>query len=395
MYEIIYLGSVFCALLTVYILLIKKDALRTYADFILSAFFIFQSWSVIVYLLIYSGLIINVPHVYKSAAPFNFLTPVLTYLYVRAVLYNEKSFSRNDIFHFLPFLLFIINYLPFYSLTTSEKSIIVNATAKDLNLTYKYQAGIISESVSYLLRTFQTFLYLIFQWRLIINYKKQNSNELIQHQITEVVKWLKIFTWASTLFVIAFIGLTILAFFFKTIFINGIIKYLPGLLISLSFFIISTYLLTHPAILNGLPFIKYKDGEQNILNAEVIKVPFLEDNFTSEITKIEEYFFNKHPYLMPNVTIGHISVALGISIRELSYIINNYYNMRFTDYINAHRIKHITLNIGSKGLDTYTLESIAKQSGFSSKSSFYRAFNKIHNCPPSEYFQKLKSNTEI
>lgn len=394
MYEVIYLGSVFCALLTVYVLLIKKDALRTYADYLLSIFFIFQAWAVIIYLLIYAGWIVNVPHLYKTAAPFNFLFPVLTYLYVRAVLFNEMRFSRKDIFHFLPFLLFIINYTPFYFLPTVEKSLIVTATVKDLNLTYKYQAGIIPESITYLLRTFQTFVYLIFQWRLIINYKKHNSNSLIQHQIKEVVKWLKIFTWASTLFVIAFIGLTILAFLFKTIFITGIINYLPGLLISVSFFIISTYLLTHPAILDGLPFIKYKDGEKNILNEELPKVPFIEDDYTEEIAKIDAYFLKTQPYLQPNLTIGHISVALGISIRELSYIINNYYNMRFTDFINAHRVKHITMNIGSNDLDQYTLESIAKQSGFSSKSSFYRAFNKIHNCPPSEYFQSLRTPTK-
>lgn len=394
MYEVIYLGSVFCALLTVYVLLIKKDALRSYADYLLSFFFIFQAWAVIIYLLIYTGWIVNVPHLYKTAAPFNFLFPVLTYLYVRAVLFNEMRFSRKDIFHFLPFLLFIINYTPFYFLPTVEKSLIVTATVKDLNLTYKYQAGIIPESITYLLRTFQTFVYLIFQWRLIINYKKHNSNSLIQHQIKEVVKWLKIFTWASTLFVIAFIGLTILAFLFKTIFITGIINYLPGLLISVSFFIISTYLLTHPAILDGLPFIKYKDGEKNILNEEVSKVPFIVNNYTGEIAKIDDYFLKCQPYLKPNLTIGYISVALGISIRDLSYIINNYYNMRFTDFINAHRVKHITMNIGSHGLDRYTLESIAKQSGFSSKSSFYRAFNKIHHCPPSEYFQKIRTTAD-
>lgn len=391
MYEVIYLGSVFCALLTVYILLIKKDALRTYADYLLSAFFIFQSWAVVVYLLIYYGWITHVPHLYKTAAPFNFLFPVLTYLYVRAVLYNEKRFVIKDFWHLLPFVLFIINYTPFYLLNTIDKSKIVNATILDLNLTYKYQSGLIPESITYLLRTFQTFIYLIFQWKLIIRYKKENKNELIQHQIKEIIKWLKIFTWASTLFVIAFVGLTFLAFLFNTIFITGFLNYLPGLLISISFFIISTYIITHPGILNGLPFIKYKEGVKNILNEEVHKIPFIVENYTNEISIIEEYFKVNKPYLKNNLTIGFLSVALKISIRELSYIINNYYNMRFTDFVNSYRIKHIIDIYDSSYLDQFTIESLAIESGFSSRSNFYKSFNKLYKMTPMEFFNKTNS----
>ncbi len=391
MYEVIYLGSVFCSLLTVYILLIKKDALRTYGDYLLSAFFIFQSWAVVVYLLIYSGWITHVPHLYKTAAPFNFLFPVLTYLYVRAVLYNEKRFVIKDIWHLLPFVFFIINYTPFYLLNTIDKSKVVNATILDLNLTYKYQSGLIPESITYLLRTFQTFIYLIFQWRLIIRYKKENKNELIQHQIKEIVKWLKIFTWASTLFVIAFVGLTFIALLFNTIFITGFLNYLPGLLISISFFIISTYIITHPGILNGLPFIKYKEGVKNILNEEVQKIPFIVDNYTNEISIIEEYFKVNKPYLKNNLTIGFLSVALNISIRELSYIINNYYNMRFTDFVNSYRIKHIIDIYDSSYLDQFTIESLAIESGFSSRSNFYKSFNKLYKMTPLEFFNKTNS----
>lgn len=390
MIEVIYLGSVFCVILTVYILLIKKDALRSYADYLLSSFFIFQAFAVIIYLLIYSGWIINVPHLYKTAAPFNYLFPVLTYLYVRAVLYNEKSFSKNDLWHFMPFLLFIINYLPFYILPLDQKKLIVIATTKDLNLTYKYQAGIIPEYISFLIRIFQTFIYLIFQWKLIIQYKKENTIKAVQSQIKEVVKWLKIFTWASTFFVIAFIVLTILALLFNTIFITGIMNYLPGMIISISFFVISSYLVTHPVIMEGLPFIKYKAGEKNVLNDQSRKLPFIKENYTAEIEKIDQYFHREQPYLTNNFTIGHLSVEINIPMRELSYIINNYYNMRFTDLLNTYRINHITDKINVNNLKNYTIESLAIESGFSSMPSFYRAFNKMHHCTPTEFLDKLK-----
>jgi AraC-like DNA-binding protein len=395
MIEVIYTGSIFCALLTVYILLFKKDALRSYADYLLSAFFIFESWAVIVYLLIYSGWIANVPHFYKTAAPLNFLFPVLTYLYVRAVLYNEKGFTKNDIWHLIPFLFFIINYLPFFILPIEIKKAVVIATTKDLNQAYKYQAGIIPEYITYIIRTFQTLLYLIFQWRLIIKYNKENKNNLVQNQIKTIINWLKIFTWASTLFVVAFILLTVIAVLYNTINIQGVFNYLPGLLVSISFLVISSYLVTHPAILDGLPFIKYKEGFINGLNEQVEKIPFIVDNFTKELAQIEEFCHTHKPYLNNNFTIGQLSVILEIPIRDLSYIINQHYNMRFTDFINSLRIKYIINKINIEQLDKYTIESVALDAGFSSRSNFYKSFKKLYQTTPLEYFKMHLSVNSI
>ncbi len=394
MIEVIYLGAVFCAILTVYVLLFKKDALRSYADYLLSTFFIFEAWAVIIYLLIYSGWIANVPHFYKTAAPFNFLFPVLTYLYVRAVLYNEKGFSRKDIWHLLPFVVFIINYMPFFILPIEVKLDIVNATTKDLNQAYKYQAGYIPEELVYLFRIFQTLVYLVFQWKLIINYNKNNKNALIENQINAIVKWLKIFTWASTLFVVAFIVLSLIAIVYHSINIQGLLNYVPGILISGSFLIISSYLVTHPIILDGLPFIKYKDIEKNELNEEVTKLPFIKGDFELEIAQLETYLVKEKPYLKSNITIGHLAVGLNIPIRDLSYIINNYYEIRFNDLINSYRIKYITEKLDKVFLSTFTIESLAIEAGFNSKTSFYRAFNKIYKCTPKDYIDNLAINKE-
>ncbi len=390
MIEVIYLGGVFCAILTVYVLLFKKDALRSYADYLLATFFIFEAWAVIMYLLIYSGWITNVPHFYKTAAPINFLFPVLTYLYVRAVLYNEKGFSRKDIWHLLPFVVFIINYMPFFILPTQVKLDIVNATTKDLNQTYKYQAGYISEHLTYIFRIFQTFVYLVFQWRLILVYKKNNINTLVQNQISAIVKWLKIFTWASTLFVIAFVVLIFIAIVYQSINIQGLLNYVPGILISGSFLVISSYLVTHPIILDGLPFIKYKDVETNVLNEEVTRLPFIEVDYANEIIQLDNYLQNDKPYLNTNLTIGHVAIAINLPIRELSYIINNHYKLRFTDLVNSYRIKHIIEKYKANP-NQYTIEALALDHGFNSKSTFYNSFNKLYKMSPFEYLKQHAS----
>ena len=64
--------------------------------------------------------------------------------------------------------------------------------------------------------------------------------------------------------------------------------------------------------------------------------------------------------------------------------------MRFTDLLNTYRINHITDKINVNNLKNYTIESLAIESGFSSMPSFYRAFNKMHHCTPTEFLDKLK-----
>ena len=392
MYEIFYLGSLFCALLTVYVLLFKQNALRAYADYLLSAYFVFISFNAAIYLLIYYGLIVNVPYLYKTAAPINLIIPPLAYLYVRAVLYNEKRIAIIDIWHFLPFLLFFINHLPFYLIPIAEKKVIVQAVTNNLDLTYQYQAGLLPESYTFVIRLIQSFIYLIFQWKLIVKFKKQNEIFEIEHQIKMVLKWLKIFTWVTTVYFLAFIFLSLFVILNISVFNNwGAINFIPGALLSSSFFVMSTYLLTHPGILAGLPFVKYRETNSILSNDEVNKIAFIEADYSKEIENISNYFNINKPYLNSNLTLSQVSVALNIPIRELSYILNNYFNQRFTDFVNAYRLKFITDKFNESYLDNFTIESVALEAGFATKSGFYKSFKKFYKTTPTEYFLKINS----
>ena len=64
-------------------------------------------------------------------------------------------------------------------------------------------------------------------------------------------------------------------------------------------------------------------------------------------------------------------------------------NKRYNDYINELRIKSIVIEIENQGLENLSIEGIAYNYGFSSKSTFYRAFKKHKGCTPSEYIEKI------
>ena len=388
MSEVFYIGSIFCALITVYLLLFKEKALRSYSDNLLALFLLFAVWCVIIYLAIYYGWIVNAPHLYKTAAPINYLLPPLTYLYVRAVLFNEKKISNKDIWHFIPFVLFFLNYIPFFILPIIEKSMIVQLAIKNYSTSYQYQAGIVPESVSFIFRILQSLIYLIFQWRLIFQFKKVKINIEFDKQIKVVLNWLKILTWASTLFVISFFLLVVLALSSNTLLSFRFMNLIPGFLGSISFLVMSSYLLLNPKVLLGFPFIKYTEVKLGLLIKNKVKLPFIINDYSKEIEQIKKYFNENQPFLIKGINISDVAVGTGIAAKELSFIINQHFKQRFNEFVNQYRISYITKKINEGYLDHYTLQTLSSEAGFTSPNTFIAAFKKIELCSPSEYLAK-------
>ena len=387
MVEVLYLGSIFCALLSVFLLLFKENTYKSYANYLLSIYFIFTIACIGVYLLVFTGLINKVPYLYKASGPLNYLTPVLSYLYVRAVLYNEKRFTYKDLPHLIPFLILFVSYIPYYILPIAEKAIIVKSIVNDMSKADKYNFGFIPEKLFFIFIPIQTTFYVILQWRLLFQYQKSNKQIEVQNQLNIVIKWIKIFTASSSLFVIGYFILIILALNIPSFFYIPAGMIIPGLCLSISFFIISSHLLINPYVLSGLPFIKYKEIESNQLENEKSEVLFIETDYSNEIKLIDDYFIQKQSFLKQDLNISIVAVELNIPVRELSYIINNFYTTKFNDFVNKYRVDYILKKVGMSHLDIYTVEALSKEAGFSHKSSFYRAFKRIHNVSPSEYLK--------
>lgn len=379
--------SILCGLLTIYLLLIKKNALRSFSDYLLAAFILCQCWTLILFSLVYSENILNYPHLYKSAAPLTFLIAPLGYFYVRSVLFNEVAFKKIDFLHALPFLFFTLNYLPFFASSTVDKLGILTATIEDKNTAITTQLGLLPETVFYIARPIQAFFYLLFQWILLFQFNKAFKVKEVAQQIASVTRWLKVFTLANSTILFSIIFMIILYYSNQSLIEEGQISLVSNYLLSLSFFVICTYLLVNPQILNGLPFVKYKGKKSELLSDELVKVPFIHKNYTKEIAQLEAYFTTSKAYLQPNLSISEVAVATQTPIRELSFLINSYYKQRFSDYLNDMRLAHFLSQVNSATLDQFTIEAIAMASGFAYKSSFYRAFKKKYGSTPTAYLQ--------
>jgi PAS domain S-box-containing protein len=92
-----------------------------------------------------------------------------------------------------------------------------------------------------------------------------------------------------------------------------------------------------------------------------------------------------------NLTINEFSSRLNTNRTYLSQIINDTFHTNFSNLINDYRIKEAELQLANNN-KKLTMEAIAFESGFSSKSAFYTAFRKKKGKTPTE-FLNLPANS--
>jgi ABC-type antimicrobial peptide transport system permease subunit/AraC-like DNA-binding protein len=91
-----------------------------------------------------------------------------------------------------------------------------------------------------------------------------------------------------------------------------------------------------------------------------------------------------------DVSLGTLAEKLGISLHELSRIINIALKKNFYDFINEYRVRDVIRKMQDPAYDRMTLLGIAFESGFNSKTAFNRTFRQMTGKSPVEYKNDLK-----
>jgi len=105
------------------------------------------------------------------------------------------------------------------------------------------------------------------------------------------------------------------------------------------------------------------------------------------VKKLNVLMTNEKLFTNPELKLSEVANKLNISNHELSKLINDKLGKNFTELINEYRIEEAIQLIKSNSL--YTIEAIGSQSGFNSKSAFYKAFKKIMHTTPAKYKSQL------
>jgi AraC-like DNA-binding protein len=112
----------------------------------------------------------------------------------------------------------------------------------------------------------------------------------------------------------------------------------------------------------------------------------VDDSKSNELfTAIDDLVESEQLFLKFDVSIHELGKRLEMNSKYLSQAINNQDGLNFNRFINAKRVRHASVLIQDKQFNNYSLEGIAKESGFRSKSTFNTTFKGIMGCTPSEY----------
>ena len=109
---------------------------------------------------------------------------------------------------------------------------------------------------------------------------------------------------------------------------------------------------------------------------------------------IEGFLTDQKPYLIHGFSLQDLSAFTGINIPTLSALINREYGMNFNDFVNQYRVMYFKNLLLQPDYHQWTLEAIANEAGFNSRTTFIRAFTKFADCSPSAYLKLVKKHSQ-
>lgn len=278
--------------------------------------------------------------------------------------------------HFVPFLIHLLVYLPFIIMPKS--ALIAEVVSQNLKPFFVWAAGLgLIFNAAYW-----------FVCRRVIRQYEQESGEKHAFEpnlaFLQVVMWLKaacLVIWAASFcFGIAgFLLETDLSFLTDTTTDTLWVAF------ALTTFILGYYTMRQPEIFK-LPAIDVLPTEQ--VQAEQEKAASMSTEEMAQIKqRLEQVIKNNQPYRNPGLSLTDLAEQIGTSAHSLSRVVNEGYGMNFNDFVNAHRVEEFKRLVQLEAYRNQTLLAIAFAVGFNSKSAFNRSFKKLEDCTPREYLK--------
>ena len=351
--------------------------------------------------------ILQTPVLMRTANITAYLICPFLYLYVRNVFYPGIRWRRQDWLFLLPSLIYIIDLLPFFLSSPAYKISIMKE-----NLSSPFGMLLVREGWIMPKEFHLVFKYLWSVWvmtlviRLLIRnwYVKSRAG----NQSNLPLFW---FMVILTVLIMPLIIPGIFGAFFQ-------MKWYSLIFLSMDLAIVliftTLFLLFSPGILYGfLPktSVGYEvNPAENMINTASTQLKadgkelhsanmnrlFLDKtDMESMILRIEKFMAERKPYLELQYTIHDLGRVIQFPVYQLSPIINQYYGSNFNGWINRYRIAHFISLWQQEKNRELTLDALAKESGFSNRTTFTSAFKKEKNSTPALFLKNLHAKENI
>lgn len=324
-------------------------------------------------------LILECPSLIYINEPLNMLFGLFLFLYVRRLCRPNTKMSKSDMVLFIPFVISILNYLPFYMLSPADK-------LNDFILYGDFKSDLFDSIYEWGFEVTINFAFLWYALKILRSYNYSIKQQLSDVQLTGL--------HITRVIIKACMGIYIIEILLVYITLFGFPYYKELLQLSGFIEIIFLVLIGYDAIVSH----KYI----NLLREEWIQFPAVEQNIGGKIVKyaksglteessekiklkLLEFMDKKKPYLESNLKINKLSESTGIPSQHISQVINESFGKNFYEFVNEYRVKAAIILLREYEYRNYTYTAIGFEVGFNSKSAFYNAFKKVTNTTPARY----------
>ena len=357
-----------------------------YVNTYLSLYFFLGSLRFLMFAL--NSVIINEPNIADYA--FTTLAWPLLFLYFKSLSYNKQVINlKSDLKHLvLPIFLFILVCFKSYL----REDVVITLTKLGVPIVTIYTLG-----------------YCFWSYSLLKNnlWKKKSTFKPLQKKDIAIRKWSKFLFFLFTLILIRFLVNPIINQEFKFFSTNNNFLAFGALM----WIVVYVKLLTSPEFLFGYEVFqdkinKYKidfivfDNQWNkpitfeITNKkDLILKAIINSKYIDYIESIENISQNTDLFLKQGVKAEDLANKMKIPKSHVVFIFKYYSKINFAGFKRNIRIKKAIQLIQDGYLTTNIMETLSKEIGFSTYSSFFKNFKETTGNSPLEYLQKV--NGEI
>lgn len=411
MYNILLISSIFGFVLTT--LLFLKKSTNTQATFFLGIFYFLLS----VYAL--QAYIVDGGQLYKFTwfflwplAPYN-LIAVPIYFYFQTIMEDRFKWKWGHLVLFVPFVLAILDAGYIYLQPSSVYEGILNNAITDPKNRLRADYWLLSLNDHLLMRHVWQFGALLVLLPKLSDFVKKGDSD--KPKIT-LNRWLMSFWSILTLMSIAAILYAIQKRMRTPVFdIFSDLKdniSIVTVLLYLIIFALGIVPVYFPTILYGYPRSRKRIAgsdrnsvgasdekltdaldEQQSSNSDTVQESDLKFGLTEmEIKKKLELLLENKSYLDRDFNVTNCARELEMPAHHLSYFLNQYYGLSFSAYKNKLRMEHAKSLIQNGFLADNTMEALAWECGFASRSSFSKIFKGSTGVSPSVYVLRTQKN---
>lgn len=351
-------------------LLLKKGGNST-ANYLIALIVIFSALTIFNNLLAFTGVRDQFPWLLFIPLDFSLYIGPLMYFYFGNKLKHPFMQKKYDVLHLLlPFCVTILYTLNFLK-PLQVRADIFNYHTYDVYFTIENALLICSLT-----------LYSFFCHRML-------KTNVIEKQWQQPLRsWLTVFLNVVMLLIISEVLFQLLEVLFESNEIDaGSLDYIQLCIdVSLlSWLMIKAYQQYYPEKI-FTDYIDEGDWNTTVNSKEVQRI-----ELTNLIRAMEvEKLYQNH-----DLNLQILSRYLNMSKRGLSQLIKDNFDKSFTTYINDYRLEEIALKLKQGKQKDLTIAALAYDSGFSSRTTFYRYFNEKMGMSPLAFLENSKPSNQV